>query len=583
MVEQDDIRAALRLPSGKGGKRSATVARIRKALQNKLLRAREDRALVATCRVMNIKIEDHTDTVTRYVSELTASGGEKRQLKLVQGSGRVPRLLGLLSHIAKFIDDHFEAVARELKTSANTSSDTSTKAATAARGSKREHPTKADLQKMVVELKRERRKTLERMRGLKRVLRLRDEHSEPQISKKAKTMALKMVQAEVNDETAPMREVIQTLRKQLMATEKRLKAAERQRSELKKWRTNAEASMKKQRERAKKALKNKLDLIDGLLRERDKLKNENKVLKEENELLNHFGNRLRQSWKRTKEKRRGLRMRLNEGGMRSRRRSEAQRKKDNQIKNLKARAAELEARLAELAKKHQDAQDAEHVDIEFLEACEADSDSDKDMSMTQGSSLVAAAAEHASRTVEAFVRYDGRSVLASEGRVLIYELLGNGHSPTAVQRTLAAFAGPASSALKLPTERHLRRMRGELRVIAETLAFYTAADPDMTWQGLHVDATQKKQQSFMTTVLQLQKKSGCTAPFNVTLRPAYQAAGGTAEQELQALKEICVDYGRELVTRWISVTRQMFGDGTCHDPLVVPFNVRNLQPACVHS
>ena len=114
---------------------------------------------------------------------------------------------------------------------------------------------------------------------------------------------------------------------------------------------------------------------------------------------------------------------------------------------------------------------------------------------------------------------------------MIMEQLVNGTPPTAIPANIASDASYLVPFLKVkvPTVDLCRRMRGELRIVTETLAAYRIAKAQ-NWRQLFTDGTSRRQTTLLTSIIAIDGPDGELVP--IVLRGAFVATGETSEQQV---------------------------------------------------
>lgn len=186
-----------------------------------------------------------------------------------------------------------------------------------------------------------------------------------------------------------------------------------------------------------------------------------------------------------------------------------------------------------------------------------------------------AGAEGALRVVQAFTRYDANEhEIPFAARRLIIRLLALGLAPAKIPGVIVCALD--TDQIILPTVRHIRRMRGEMRVVVELMAVYAAADRTAKWECFHTDGTDKSGLSFVTAALQFTRASGDTVC--IALRPAFLTIGKTAEQETEAVMRNCIGYGKKILRVWKETATAMnLPQGACARALCMGVLLRSMR------
>eukprot|EP00966_Prymnesium_polylepis_P059052 1368957-Prymnesium_polylepis.1 len=146
---------------------------------------------------------------------------------------------------------------------------------------------------------------------------------------------------------------------------------------------------------------------------------------------------------------------------------------------------------------------------------------------------------------------------------MIIEQLVNGTPPTAIPANIASDAAYLVPFLevKVPTVDLCRRMRGELRIVTETLAAYRIAKA-ANWRQLFTDGTSRRQTALLTAIIAIDGDDGELVP--IVLRGAFVATGETSEQQVADILEKAVVRGALKLTRLREVFEDLF-PGVPHD------------------
>ena len=111
------------------------------------------------------------------------------------------------------------------------------------------------------------------------------------------------------------------------------------------------------------------------------------------------------------------------------------------------------------------------------------------------------------------------------------EQLVNGTPPTAIPANLVsdeAYLVPFLE-VHVPAVDFCRRMRGELRIVTETLAALQIATA-VNWRQLFTDGTSRRQTALLTAIIAIDGPDGNLLP--LVLRGAFIATGETSEQQV---------------------------------------------------
>ena len=142
-------------------------------------------------------------------------------------------------------------------------------------------------------------------------------------------------------------------------------------------------------------------------------------------------------------------------------------------------------------------------------------------------------------------------------RKKVIQLLVAGTSPSAVATVMRICIGDEK--VKYPNERFMRNMRREMRGVVEMLAARAAADPNVIWESIGFDGTGKDGQDFVTAnISTLSKVTGQRS--TLCLRGVFPPANKTAEGELAAIKELCLESLKKQLENWRLIHALMFPD-----------------------
>jgi hypothetical protein len=125
---------------------------------------------------------------------------------------------------------------------------------------------------------------------------------------------------------------------------------------------------------------------------------------------------------------------------------------------------------------------------------------------------------------------------------MIMEQLVNGTPPTAIPgniRSDAAYLVPFLE-VHTPSVTFCRRMRGELRILTETLAALRIAKA-ANWRQLFTDGTSRRQTALLTAIIAIDGPDGELMP--IILRGAFVARGETSEDQVADILEKAVMRG----------------------------------------
>ena len=127
-------------------------------------------------------------------------------------------------------------------------------------------------------------------------------------------------------------------------------------------------------------------------------------------------------------------------------------------------------------------------------------------------------------------------------RAMIMEQLINGTPPTAIPANLVSDATYLVPFLEVhvPTARFCSQMRGELRIVTETLAAYRIAKA-VNWRQLFTDGTSRRQTALLTAIIAIDGPDGDLMP--IVLRGAFVATGETSEQQVADILEKAIARG----------------------------------------
>ena len=148
-------------------------------------------------------------------------------------------------------------------------------------------------------------------------------------------------------------------------------------------------------------------------------------------------------------------------------------------------------------------------------------------------------------------------------RAMIMEQLVNGTPPTAIPRNIACDAAYLVPFLevKVPNVQLCRRMRGELRIVTETLAAFRIGKA-VNWRQLFTDGTSRRQTALLTAIIAIDGPDGELVP--IVVRGAFVATGETSEQQVDDILERALARGAAKLTRLREVFEELF-PGVPHD------------------
>ena len=143
------------------------------------------------------------------------------------------------------------------------------------------------------------------------------------------------------------------------------------------------------------------------------------------------------------------------------------------------------------------------------------------------------------------------------------EMLLNGTPGPSIPRNIvsaAAYLIPFRE-VRVPGERFCQRMRGELRIVAETLAAYRIAlSPH--WRQIFTDGTSRRQTALLTVIIGVDDADGELLP--IILRAAFVATGETSEQQVEDILEKAIKRGARKLKRLREIFEKLF-PGVPHD------------------
>lgn len=142
-------------------------------------------------------------------------------------------------------------------------------------------------------------------------------------------------------------------------------------------------------------------------------------------------------------------------------------------------------------------------------------------------------------------------------RAMVINQLVNGTPPTAIPGNITSDAAYLVPFLEVhvPSVDFCRRMRGELRIVSETLAAYRIAKA-VNWRQLFTDGTSRRQTALLTAIIAIDGPNGELVP--VILRGAFVARGETSEDQVADILERAVMRGAAKLTRLRAVFEELF-------------------------
>ena len=140
---------------------------------------------------------------------------------------------------------------------------------------------------------------------------------------------------------------------------------------------------------------------------------------------------------------------------------------------------------------------------------------------------------------------------------MIMEQLVNGTPPTSIPANLvsdAAYLVPFMD-VHVPGVPFVRRMRGELRILTETLAAYRIAKA-VNWRQLFTDGTSRRQTALLTAIIAVDGPDGTLLP--IVMRGAFVATGESSEQQVADILEKVIARGANKLKQLREVFEELF-------------------------
>ena len=139
------------------------------------------------------------------------------------------------------------------------------------------------------------------------------------------------------------------------------------------------------------------------------------------------------------------------------------------------------------------------------------------------------------------------------------EMLVNGTKPSAVAKnlesTIRLVCPNVVKINELPNVDYVRKMRGVMRIVTETLAVYRLGK-DQNWLQLWWDGTSRRTVS-LTTLAAGIKEAGTTMP--TLMSCSHAALGGASEQTVAAIADV-IEAGQEHLSEWKETVETMHPD-----------------------